>query len=115
LILVDDYQASRTLLPAEQDWLNAFINGWHVPGVRTVDQSETFANRYDLHLIRNSDLAPFLRLRNLPDLLARSLRFLGNVIPIKHAILPSMLGSMALQQCLHAKIIEYRFLVFEKK
>lgn len=115
LILLDDYQASRTLLPAEQEWLNAFINGWHVPGVTTVDQSETFANRYNLHLIRNSDLAPFLRLRNLPDVLARWIRFLGNSLPIRHAILPSMLGSMALQQCLYANIIEYRFLVFEKR
>ena len=115
LILLDDYQASRTLLPAEQEWLDAFINGWHVPGVTTVDQSEKFANRYDLQLIRNNDLTPFLRLRNLPDVLAKFVRFLGNSLPIKHAILPSMLGSMALQQCLHAKIIEYRFLVFEKR
>lgn len=115
LIVVDDYQTSRMLLPAEQQWLNSFINGWHVPGVITVDQSQVFANRYSLELIRNTDLAPFLRLRNLPDLFARLLRVLGNVLPIDHAILPSMLGSMALQQCLSAKIIEYRFLVFEKK
>lgn len=115
LILVDDYQASRPLLPSEQAWLDAFVSGWHVPGVRTVDQSETFANRYNLQLIKNTDLKPFLRLRNLPDPLARLLRYLGNALPITHAILPSMLGSMALQQCLHAKIIEYRFLVFEKK
>lgn len=115
LILVDDCQASRTLLPAEQEWLDAFIKGWHVPGVRTVDQYETFANQYNLQLIKNTDLAPFLRLQNLPDILARLLRWLGNALPIKHAILPSMLGSMALQQCLHARIIEYRFLVFEKR
>lgn len=115
LILIDDYQASRTLLPAEQEWLNAFVNGWHVPGVRTVDQSETFANRYNLQLIRNTDLAPFLRLQNLPDIFAKLIRFLGNSLPIKHTILPSMLGSMALQQCLHTKIMEYRFLVFEKR
>ena len=115
LILVDDFQASRTLEPAEQEWLNSFINGWHVPGVRTVDQSVIFAHQYDLQLIRNSNLTPFLRLRNLPDMLARLLRFLGNAVPIKHAILPSMLGSMALQQCLHAGVIEYRFLVFEKR
>jgi hypothetical protein len=53
-------------------------------------------------------------LRNLPDSLASTLLFLGEKIPIKHAIMPSMLGSMALQQCLHMKVVEYRMLVFEK-
>ena len=114
LIVLDDYRASRTLSPAEEEWLNSFINGWHVPGVRTVQQTEAFARKFQLQLIRNDDLTPLLRLRNLPDLPAKLLRFLGSHIPIKHAILPSMLGSMALQQCLHGKIIEYRFLVFEK-
>lgn len=115
LILLDDYRASRTLMPEEEKWLNSFINGWHVPGVMTVEQSDTFAKKYNLQLIRNDDLLPYLRLQNLPDVIARFLRFLGTGLPIKHAILPSMLGSMALQQCLYAKIIEYRFLVFEKR
>lgn len=114
LILLDDYRASRALMPEEEKWLNSFINGWHVPGVRTVEQSETFAKKYKLQLIRNDDLTQLLRLRNLPDFIAKLLRFLGTGLPIRHAILPSMLGSMALQQCLHLGVIEYRFLVFEK-
>jgi SAM-dependent methyltransferase len=114
LILLDDYRAARTLTPSEMDWLNAFIRGWHVPGVITVEIAQDFAREYDLQLVKNTDFSPFLKLRNLPEIVARSLRFLGNSLPIRHAILPSMLGSMALQQCLHQKIIEYRFLVFEK-
>lgn len=114
LILLDDYRASRTLMHEEEEWLNSFMKGWHVPGVRTVEQSDTFAKKYNLQLIRNDDLTPFLRLQNLPDVIAKLLRFLGTSLPIKHAILPSMLGSMALQQCLHLGVIEYRFLVFEK-
>jgi SAM-dependent methyltransferase len=115
LILLDDYRAARTLAPAEIDWLNAFIRGWHVPGVITVETAQDFAAASDLQLVRNTDFTPFLRLRNLPEVLARSLRFLGNSLPIRHAILPSMLGSMALQQCLYQNIIQYRFLVFEKR
>jgi hypothetical protein len=80
----------------------------------TVEQAATFADKNNLQLIKNDDLTPYLHLRNLPDLLARTLHFVGNHLPIKHAILPSMLGSMALQQCLHRKVIEYRFLVFKK-
>ncbi len=114
LILVDDYQAARSFSSNETKWLKAYIDGWYVPGVRTVEQTIAFANNHGLRLKKNEELTPHLRLRNLPDLLARTLLFLGEKLPIKHAIVPSMLGSMALQQCLHMKIVEYRFFVFEK-
>lgn len=114
LILVDDYQANRPLTKHETKWLNAYIEGWYVPGVRTIEQILEFASQNQFHLIKNEELTPYLRLRNLPDFLASTILFLGNLLPIKHAILPSMLGSMALQQCLFMKIVEYRFLVFEK-
>ncbi len=114
LILADDYQTSNPLSQAESEWLKAYIDGWYVPGVMTVEQVITWAEKYNLRLVRNDELTPYLRLRNLPDFLARAILFIGNLLPIKHAILPSMLGSMALQQCLYMKIVEYRFLVFEK-
>lgn len=114
LILVDDYQAARPLSANENKWLKAYIDGWYVPGVRTVDQVISFASKNGLHLTKNEELTPHLRLRNLPDPLASALLFLGEKLPIKHAIVPSMLGSMALQQCLYMKVVEYRFLVFEK-
>ncbi|MBN8580202.1 MAG: class I SAM-dependent methyltransferase [Anaerolineae bacterium] len=114
LILVDDYQAARPFSADENKWLKAYIDGWYVPGVRTIKQVISFANNHGLQLKKNEELTPYLRLRNLPDFLASTLLFLGEKLPIKHAIVPSMLGSMALQQCLHMKIVEYRFLVFEK-
>lgn len=115
LILVDDYLAERPLLQNESKWLRAYINGWHVPGVTTVQQAKTFAEKNQMQLTKNDDLTPHLRLRNLPNALAQTLLLIGKNIPIKHAILPSMLGSMALQQCLHAGIIEYRMLVFVRE
>ena len=114
LILVDDFNASHLLSRAEANWLKAFVNGWRVPGVRTVEQIVLFAEKYNLQLQKNEDLTPHLRLRNLPNILASGILFIGNHLPIEHAIIPSMLGSMALQQCLHMGIIKYRFLVFEK-
>jgi len=114
LILVDDHQAARQLNKYEQKWFDAFIKGWYVPGVRTVEKTTQFAKSHHLRLIKNDELTPYLRLRNLPDLLASTLLFLGERLPIQHAIVPSMLGSMALQQCLHMKVVEYRMLVFEK-
>jgi cyclopropane fatty-acyl-phospholipid synthase-like methyltransferase len=114
LILVDDYIADRSFSDAESKWLQAYIDGWYVPGVRTVKQVTEWGKKYNLPLLKNDNLTPYLRLRNLPDLLARMIFFFGSHLPIKHAILPSMLGSMALQQCLYMEIVEYRFLVFEK-
>ena len=114
LILVDDYQAARPFSANENKWLKAYIDGWYVPGVRTIEKVISFASKNGLQLKKNEELTPHLRLRNLPDLLARILLFLGEKLPIKHVIVPSMLGSMALQQCLHMKVVEYRFLVFEK-
>ncbi|NWF63725.1 MAG: methyltransferase domain-containing protein, partial [Chloroflexi bacterium] len=114
LILVDDYRAARPFNQSEQKWFDAYIKGWYVPGVRTIEQVISFANNYGLQLKKNEELTPHLRLRNLPDFLASALLFLGEKLPIKHAIVPSMLGSMALQQCLYMKVVEYRFLVFEK-
>lgn len=114
LILVDDFQAARSFTREETKWLQAYIDGWHVPGVRRVEQIKIHAERYDLRLARNAELTPYLRLRNLPEFIANALLFLGTHLPIRHAILPSMLGSMALQQCLSMQVIEYRMLVFEK-
>ena len=114
LILVDDYQTTRSLSTEEVKWLKTFVNGWHVPGVVTVEKSNSFAEKYHLRLVKNEDLTPYLRLRVLPRMAASALLAIGNALPIRHAILPSMLGSMALQQCLSMNIIEYRFLVFEK-
>ncbi|MBL8100687.1 MAG: class I SAM-dependent methyltransferase [Anaerolineales bacterium] len=114
LILVDDYVANRSFTKNESKWLKAYIDGWYVPGVRMIEKTIEFANKNSLNLIKNEELTSYLRLRNLPDAIASTLLFLGNHLPIKHAILPSMLGSMALQQCLFMKIIEYRFFVFEK-
>lgn len=114
LILVDDFCTERPLSPAEADWLAAYRAGWYVPGVCAPRQAAEWASAAGLRLRRNDDLSLFLRLRAMPDALARLLLWLGQKLPIRHAILPSMLGSMALQQSLKQGIVQYRFMVFEK-
>jgi cyclopropane fatty-acyl-phospholipid synthase-like methyltransferase len=114
LILVDDFCTERSLSPSENDWLDAYRAGWYVPGVGTPSQTIAWATAAGLQLCRNDDLSSFLRLRALPDGLARLLLQLGRALPIRHTILPSMLGSMALQQSLKLGVVQYRFMVFEK-
>ncbi|MBI4762599.1 MAG: SAM-dependent methyltransferase [Chloroflexota bacterium] len=115
LILIDDYRANRLLSHNENRWLKAYMQGWHVPGVITVEQANQFAKASHLRMTKNQNLTPSLRLRRLPDALAQTLLFIGERLPLRHPILPSMLGSMALQQCLHAGTIEYRMLVFVRE
>jgi len=115
LILIDDYLVNRPLSRQETLWRNAYIQGWHVPGVITTEQANAFAAASSLRLTQNRNLTPHLRLRNLPNALAQTLLLFGRRVPINHPILPSMLGSMALQQCLSMNVIEYRLLVFEKQ
>lgn len=114
LVLVDDFCAERDLSPAEANWMAAYRSGWYVPGVSRPSQVIAWAAAAKLRLRRNDALTPYLRLNVLNDRLARLLLTVGQALPLGHAILPSMLGSMALQQSLAQGIVEYRLLSFEK-
>jgi SAM-dependent methyltransferase len=124
LIVCDDFLArpraapagSLTLLPSssETQWIAALQDGWHAPGLLSLEEAGALARGCGLHLARSLDLTPHLRLRALPDPLAQVLLWLGQRLPLRHPILPSMLGSLALQQCLRNGWIQYCFVVFEK-
>lgn len=114
LVFLDDFHLSPDSDYA-QSWLKAYKDGWYVPNLQTADQVIDAARTVGLTLHETKPLTPQLRLRALPDLLARFVLWLGNKLPHDHPIVPSMLGSIALQQCLKAGWIEYRWLVFEKK
>jgi cyclopropane fatty-acyl-phospholipid synthase-like methyltransferase len=113
LILLDDFLTASN--PKADDWLAAYRAGWFVPDIQTVEEVTATALDFGLTLSENRNLSPQLRLRNLPDGLARLILNIGQRLPQEHPIVPSMLGSMALQQCLHEGWIEYRWLVFEKQ
>jgi SAM-dependent methyltransferase len=115
LVLVDDFRSERDLSADETHWFDAFQAGWHVPGICSSLQAVEWAAAAGLRLRRDDDLSPYLRLRALHDSFARFLLKAGQSLPLSHAILPSMLGSMALQQCLQRGIIQYHFIVFEKE
>jgi hypothetical protein len=115
LIIVDDYQAARPFNKQRAKMVGCvhrrLVRPWCAH--RRANQAICKHTSTQPHQERRTH-SPYLRLRNLPDFLASTLLFLGEKLPIKHAIVPSMLGSMALQQCLYMKVVEYRFLGFEK-
>ena len=115
LILLDDFYVPAMVKDDyAQGWIKAYKDGWYVPALQTADEVTASARDLGLTLLRSHELTQNLRLRALPDLLARPILWIGNKLPQNHPIVPSMLGSMALQQCLKAGWIEYRMLVFEK-
>jgi cyclopropane fatty-acyl-phospholipid synthase-like methyltransferase len=113
LILLDDFYVP-TQSDYAQRWLKAYKDGWYVPNMQTADEVIASALTVGLILHETKLLTPNLRLHALPDFLAKVILWVGNKLPQNHPIVPSMLGSMALQQCLKAGWIEYRWLVFEK-
>ena len=110
LVLIDDFlgQASDG-----QEWLELYRRGWQVNNLIRPAELVDLAAGQGLRLVENRLLSPFLRLRALPDLPARGLRLVASPFWGVHPIVPSMLGSMALQKCLLAGSVEYRCLVFE--
>jgi tocopherol O-methyltransferase len=112
LIVLDDFYTTTDAYA--QLWLNAYKDGWYVPNMQTADDMIASARDLGLTLVETRDLTPYLRLRALPDFLARTLLWAGDKFPKDHPIVPSMLGSMALQQCLKAGWIEYRWKMFQR-
>lgn len=113
LILIDDFLNQAQ--DANHEWVRAYQAGWFVPNVQTVEAIAGLAEALGLDLCEQRDLTPLLRLRALPDALALSLLRVGQRLPIRHTVLPSTLGSMALQQCLRDGLTKYRWLMFERR
>lgn len=116
LALCDDFldEAADSLRQLSRSWLQAYQEGWQAVNLIPASGLKALAAAHGLRLLENRDLTPSLRLRSLPDGLARLLLSVGRRLPQGHAIVPSMLGSMALQQCLRLGLIRYRWMVLEK-
>lgn len=112
LILLDDFLVSNA--DRSQTWVKYYQDGWYVPNPQTVEDVIGSARDLGLVLLESRDLTPFWRLRAFPEELAGMLYRIGKRLPQDHPIFPSMLGSMALQQCLKGGWIKYGWLVFEK-
>ncbi|MBK6646377.1 MAG: methyltransferase domain-containing protein [Anaerolineales bacterium] len=114
LILVDDYKSARSFNSSEQKWFNAYIDGWYVPGVRTIEQVVSFASKNGLQLKKNEELTPYLRLRNLPDFLASALLFPRRETSDQTCHLSVHAGEHGIAAMPAHEDRGYRMLVFEK-
>jgi len=117
LVMVDDFLADARP-PADlnhRQWLHAYRRGWRVPSLHTLDWVRAEAHNHGLALVQEYSLSPWLHYRTLPGRITNWVLRVGFDLSINDPIWPSMLGSLALQHCLQAGLVEYRLLVFEKQ
>jgi len=115
LALVDDFLTGPEAIdPPSHRWLDVYQRGWHAPNLLSISEVQSLAAQQGLHLLQVRDLTLLLRLRALPDLLAQVILKFFKPFWNVHPIFPSMLGSIALQQCLRDGVITYSWLLFEK-
>ena len=119
LIICDDFiETNRSgPAPAKDDdfWLRAYLECWRVPNLTSLQQTRQLAAGHGLFVIEQADLSAKLRLRVMPSAPTRMLIAAATTLMRSHEIVPSMIGSIALQQCLYRGLIKYRFLVFESQ
>jgi hypothetical protein len=117
LLLCDDFRQAngdKELTRSVHLWLAAFQRGWHVPHLSTYEQVIEMAQPNGFCLVSQIDLTPTLRLSKLPVPLARLLVVGWMRTRSYHPYIGSLLGGLALQQCLKQGLISYRFLVLQK-
>ena len=76
---------------------------------------QSLAVSESLTCIKNENLTPYLYLKPLPKVVIGFSSAGIDLIPGKNLYWRSVIGGQALQLCLANEMVEYRFLVFEKK
>lgn len=96
-----------------QPWLPAFRDGWQAHALLTVAQHRSMAQMAGFRLCEVRNLTPGLTLHLLPPALAT---LIATTYPrwARHALVTSMVGSMALQHALHSGDVQYTWMVLKK-
>jgi cyclopropane fatty-acyl-phospholipid synthase-like methyltransferase len=119
LVVCDDFlagdQPSGRLPAGEQFWLQAFQQGWHTHNLTSHREAIRLAESQGLDLLSALDLTPHLRFSPIPTWLASWLVRIWLRLDPAHPYWGSLLGGLALQNCLKKAVTVYQLLVFEKQ
>ncbi|MEH2425183.1 MAG: methyltransferase domain-containing protein [Nostoc sp.] len=118
LIVCDDFISEKAAsLPtnsSEKKLIELFCRGWVLGSLISVKEIQTIAEKSGYKLIENIDLTDNLRLRRNRDILiSLYIIFLKPLMQVS-SYFKALVGGDALQKCLIKKLVEYRFLVFQK-
>ena len=118
LIVCDDFltQAGKSAAPAgARRCLDDVRTGWLANTLVTADEATELAASAGFERRKNLDLTPFLELARPRDRLITALVTLGRPFPLRGFAWRSIVGGSALQKALTTGLLEYRFLVWQKR
>jgi len=117
LIVCDDFLGPHSSAPRsrrELRWLDEVRTGWLANSLVSVAEARDFAASAGFKLREDRDLTAALELRRPRDRALSVLVAFGRHLPIPGYRWRSWVGGNALQMALVRRLIEYRYLVFEK-
>ena len=118
--ICDDFLSSK--LPAGQwetpmigRWFDEYRRGWKVHSLVTPDQLLRQASSHGFDNIARLNLTPYLELNRPRDRLIRALVALGRQLKPHGEWWSSLLGGNALQACIKEGVVEYWYILLEKR
>lgn len=122
LILIDDFLRDgiirKKLPPKAQKAIADFEYGWMVNSLITKSELARIATNYDLQIVEEEDLTPYMRNGTLKHqwirFLVLSFRWLYDMLPNKSPYFRSWIGGKGKQYCLKHGIVQYKKVVLEK-
>jgi SAM-dependent methyltransferase len=115
LIVVDDFLSDRSFARKELRLVETFRNGWLLPSLCAVNHATGVAAAHGMRLVEDRNLTSCLSGIPLGARLGTWLVSVMRAIPVPWAYWRSSIGSLALACCQQQGLVEYHFMVFEKK
>jgi SAM-dependent methyltransferase len=118
LMILDDFlseRAQRGMTSREQRLVREFNEGWVTSPTNNIPAVEACAAQHGLVLTENVDFTPHLELGRPRDRLIAAFVAVARHLPVRTEYFKNFLGGNALNQGLAERLLEYRFLVFEKR
>jgi len=113
LIICDDVRSTRPEQSgSEARWLQHVREGWLARSLTTAAQMSAAAERAGFMACEARDLSGYLQLGRSRDHLLRALLPLLELLPFEPQRCASWRGGDALQRCLSAGLIEYRYMTW---
>jgi len=118
LMICDDFltvSGTSHLDPKARRYVADFQRGWHLRSLMATAQVQAHAAQAGLTLLDNRDLTPYLALQSRWDRFIALCVRLGHWLPLRAPWWLNWVGGNGAQMCLLSGVVEYRFLLFEKK
>jgi SAM-dependent methyltransferase len=117
LVICDDVLSEHALENSsrrERRLLSEFRYGWVAPAVSSYATMSRVAASYGFSRHKSVDLTTYVELHRPRDVLLRVLMAFGRYLPVRNYRWRSLLGGNALHIALAERLIEYRFMVWQR-